>query len=107
MVSTVCEILLLHWLLKDLEAPQLSPTSLYCDNQAARHIVNNPVFHERTKHVEMDCFFVRERIQSRQIQTCVINTKDQVADIFTKPLGTDMFLYLLTKLGVHNFHAPT
>lgn len=55
----------------------------------------------------MDCFFVREHIGSRQIQTYLINTKEQVADLFTKPLGTDRYSYLLNKLGIRNIHAPT
>lgn len=65
MVSMVSEILWLRWLLKDLEATQVGATSLFCDNQVACHIANNPVFHERTKHVEMDCYFVCERVESK------------------------------------------
>lgn len=62
MATTICEVLWLRWLLRDLRADQLDPTPLYCDNQAARHIADNPVYHEHTKHVEMDCYFVRERL---------------------------------------------
>ncbi|GKC97373.1 putative RNA-directed DNA polymerase [Tanacetum coccineum] len=60
MASTVIEVLWVRWLLQELNVASTSPTSLFCDNQAARHIANNLVFHERTKHVEMDCFFIRE-----------------------------------------------
>nr|GEW06400.1 putative reverse transcriptase, RNA-dependent DNA polymerase, Gag-polypeptide of LTR copia-type [Tanacetum cinerariifolium] len=56
MASTVSEIIWVRWLLKDMQVQLTTPTSLFCDNQAARHIANNPVYHERTKHVEMDCF---------------------------------------------------
>ncbi|KAF5763047.1 putative RNA-directed DNA polymerase [Helianthus annuus] len=66
MATTTSEILWMRWLLKGLEAEQIGPTPLYCDNQAARHIANNPVFHERTKHVEMDCYFVKERVTSQE-----------------------------------------
>lgn len=107
MVSTVSEIMWLRWLLEDLEAPQSGPTSLYCDNQAVRHIVNNLVFRERTKHVEMYCFFVCERIESGQVQTCVISNTNQVADIFTKPLDTDKFYYLFSKFGIRDLHVPS
>lgn len=65
MATTVSEILWLRWLLQDLQIMQTSATPLYCDNQAARHIANNLVFHERTKHMKMDCYFVRERVQSK------------------------------------------
>ncbi|CAH9145120.1 unnamed protein product [Cuscuta epithymum] len=106
MVVTVSEILWLRWLLRDLSIPQTGPTPLFCDNQAARHFALNPVFHERTKHVEMDCFFVRERVTSGEIQPCCITTTHQIADIFTKALGTDRFQFLRSKLGVRNLHTP-
>lgn len=67
----------------------------------------NQVFHERTKHVEMDCYFVRERVQLGYIKPLKIGIKDQVAYVFTKPLGRDRFELLLSKLGIINLHAPT
>ncbi|CAL1354242.1 unnamed protein product [Linum trigynum] len=72
MASTVSELFWLHWLLSDLGVTQTQPTRLYCDNQAALHIAANLVFHERTKHVEMDCYFVREWVLSRDIATLKI-----------------------------------
>lgn len=107
MATTVSEILWMRWLLKELEMPCNGPTQLFCDNEAARNIANNPVFHERTKHVEMDCYFVRERVESKEIQTMQIHTTVQIADVFTKPLGSQEFHSLLDKLGVMNLHAPT
>ncbi|CAH9129521.1 unnamed protein product [Cuscuta epithymum] len=106
MAVTVSEILWLRWLLRDLTVHQQHPTLLYCDNQAARHIALNPVFHERTKHVEMDCYFVRERVASNEIRPKFISTENQVADIFTKALGADRFQFLRSKLGVRDLHTP-
>lgn len=58
MAGTVSEVLWLRLLLKDFDVMQPGPVMLFCDNQAAHHIANNPVFHERTKHIEIDCYFV-------------------------------------------------
>ncbi|KAL4586016.1 hypothetical protein LXL04_010646 [Taraxacum kok-saghyz] len=106
MAVTVSEILWIRWLLKILQAPQTKSTPLLCDNQAARHIANNPVFHERTKHVEMDCYFVRERVETKEIQPICVHTSLQIADIFTKALGADRLKTLLGKLGIRDLHAP-
>ncbi|KAK9055092.1 hypothetical protein SSX86_026172 [Deinandra increscens subsp. villosa] len=106
MATTVSEILWMRWLLQSLGVIQNKATPLHCDNEAARHIANNPVFHERTKHVEMDCYFVRERVESQEIQPIRINTKLQIADLFTKGLGAQQLHHLLDKLGTRNLHAP-
>lgn len=64
MTNTIYEVLWLRWLLLDLGAMQNGPTPLMCDNDAIIHIAVNLVYHERTKHVEMNCYFVRERIDN-------------------------------------------
>ncbi|GJR58708.1 secreted RxLR effector protein 161-like protein [Tanacetum coccineum] len=107
MSNAVSEILWMRWLLGELDMAPIGPTALFCDNQAARHIANNPVFHERTKHVEMDCYFVRERVDSMEICPMPIATKDQIADVLTKALGANSLRFLLYKLGARNLHAPT
>ncbi|KAJ0834105.1 putative RNA-directed DNA polymerase [Helianthus annuus] len=93
--KTVSEIIWLRWLLQELDFEQGNPRQLFCDNLAVKHIANNPVFHERTKHVEMDCYFVRERVESNDVEPLHINTKLKIADLFTKPLGS-LQLHLLS-----------
>ncbi|GJY43502.1 putative RNA-directed DNA polymerase, partial [Tanacetum coccineum] len=107
MASTVSEILWVRWLLKDLQVHIFTPTQLFCDNQTARHIANNPVYHERTKHVEMDCYFVRERVDTKEIVPVAIESKMQLADLLTKGLGSEQLHFLLNKTGIKDLHAPS
>ena len=107
MTQFVCEIMWLHQLLMEVGIETSVPTNLWCDNQTALHIASNPVFHERTKHIEINCHFVREKIQLCLISTRYVNTREQLGDIFTKTLSEDRVSYLCIKLGMINIYAPT
>ncbi|KAM2140366.1 hypothetical protein ACFX1Q_006779 [Malus domestica] len=106
MASTACELIWLKGLLCDLGVFNHQSMSLLCDNQAAMHIASNPVFHERTKHIEVDCHYVRTQIQSQVIQTHFVRSSDQLADLFTKSLASHQFQLLLGKLGSINLLDP-
>ncbi|RVX12017.1 Retrovirus-related Pol polyprotein from transposon RE2 [Vitis vinifera] len=73
---------------------------------AALHIASNPVFHERTKHIEVDCHFIREKIASGCVATSFVNSNDQLADIFTKSLRGPRIKYICNKLGAYDVYAP-
>ncbi|XP_057745284.1 uncharacterized mitochondrial protein AtMg00810-like [Arachis stenosperma] len=106
MAAGVYEVQWLSYLLHDLNIPITQPILFYCDNQSALYIVANPVFHERTKHIEVDCHVVRERAVSRLIKLLPISSKNQTADIFTKALAPGPFQNCFSKLGLFDLYAP-
>ena len=86
MAIVTCELTWLRYLLHELCVPHEQQTTLFCDNQTTMYIAKNPIYHERTKHMELDCHTVRERIQKREINTAFIKSQQQIDDIFTKSL---------------------
>nr|GFA67134.1 hypothetical protein [Tanacetum cinerariifolium] len=86
MASVTSEVTWILKIFKDLEWDQVLPVNLFCYSQAATKIAANPIFHERTKHLEIDLYFVREKILSGVIKTQKISSAVQPANIFTKAL---------------------
>lgn len=101
------ELIWLKRILCALGVAHDSPMRIHCDSKSAIHIGNNPVFHERTKHIEVYCHFIRDECLAGTIILIHVNTQTQLADIFTKPLGRQAFDDFRDKLGIHNLHAPT
>jgi len=106
MVMAICELSWIKQLLKELKFGDVNQMRHVCDNQAALHIASNPVFHERTKHIEIDHHFFREKILSGDIATMFVKSNDQLADIFTKSLTDPRINYICNKLGTYDLYAP-
>jgi hypothetical protein len=66
-----------------------TPVVIYCDSISSILLVNNPVYHARTKHIEVHYHFIREKVLAKEIDLIHVSTEDQVVDIFTKALGTN------------------
>ncbi|CAH9127826.1 unnamed protein product [Cuscuta epithymum] len=103
MSYTTSEMVWLHELLKDLRVSVPLPIPLHCDNKAAQYIAANPVFHEKTKHLKIDCHYVRDKLLEGFLTTQHISSHMQIADIMTKPLGAQQHKILSSKLGLQYF----
>lgn len=83
-----------------MQIPLLKPSQLFCDNMNALHMTINPCFHGRTKHVELDYHFMREKVALGSLITRYVPSLNQIQDIFTKSLSKVAFCSLKNKLGV-------
>ena len=93
----------LRWfgfLFRELGIPLQSTPCIYVDNLSAIHMAANPIFHARTRHIEIDHHFVRELVASNALRTIHVPSSHQLADIFTKGLSRDRFRLLMSKLNL-------
>jgi len=86
LANATAELMWIQKLLSELKVSHQPVARLCCDNIGARYLSANPVFHARTKHIEIDFHFVRERVAQKLLDIRYIHTNDQLADGFTKPL---------------------
>ena len=95
-----CEVAWLEMLLIDLGIQVQVPVVIYCDNLSSIQLARNPLFHARTKHIEVHYHFIRERVLDGDIDLTSVRTDEQVADIFTKALGAEKLRQFRSMLGV-------
>ena len=105
MAAVASELVWLVNLLKDFRII-ISSVKLLCDSMAAVHIASNPSFHERTKHIDIDCHFVREHVQSGLLKLIHVKSQHQLADLLTKPLPIAQFKFITSKLGILDLLFP-
>jgi hypothetical protein len=94
------EAVWLQKLLSGLFGLGLEATCIWCDNQSCMKLSENPVFHDRSKHIEIRYYYIRDMVQRGAVRLQFVTTEDQVADVFTKPLSRTKFEYFRDKLGV-------
>jgi hypothetical protein len=96
----VAEAAWLRQLLQELHSPLTWSTLVYCDNVSAMYLSTNPVQHQRTNHVELDLYFVRERVAVGDVRVLYVPTTSQFVDIFTKGLTTSLFEEVWSSLNI-------
>uniref|UniRef100_A0A2N9GJX2 Integrase catalytic domain-containing protein n=1 Tax=Fagus sylvatica TaxID=28930 RepID=A0A2N9GJX2_FAGSY len=106
LADTTSELLALRWLLEDMGVTHSSPTVIHCDNRSAIQIAHNDVFHERTKHIEIDCHLVRHHLSAGILHLLPVSSSDQTADIFTKTFPPGRFRDLVSKLKMASVKPP-
>ncbi|BBG93508.1 ABC-2 type transporter family protein, partial [Prunus dulcis] len=107
MTKGICELLWLRKLLTELGYKPTSTMNLFCDNKAAIAIAQNPVQHDRTKHVEVDRHFIKQKLEAKVFQFPFVKSEDQLADILTKAISSKAFHNSLDQLGIGDIYAPT
>nr|GEU67883.1 hypothetical protein [Tanacetum cinerariifolium] len=100
MALTTSEIVWLHWLLADMGVPISHATPLHRDNRGDIQIARNSVFHERTKHIQIDCHFTRHHLHARTIYLPFVPFALQITNMFTKPDSGPRFHFLTDKLSM-------
>jgi len=100
LANGTAEVTWVQSVLKELGVPQPRPPILWCDNLSATYLTANPVFHARTKHIEVDFHFVREKVALGALDVRFVSSADQVADAFTKPATKVMLEKLRRNLNL-------
>ena len=103
----MCELLWLKILLTEIGFKPKELMLLYCDNQAARELANNLVHHNRTKHIEVDRHFIKEKLNMKLIDLPFVRSSEQLVDVLTHAVSTDLFHKSLNKLSLEDIFVPT
>jgi hypothetical protein len=106
MAQGTCEILWLQSILNELGLMETDSSQLFCDNKSAIMLASDSVLHERSKHIEVDIHFIREKVRSGIIIPSFVPSSEQTADVFTKPVGPSLLQSSIVKLGLTDIFAP-
>ena len=104
--SASCEATWLRKLLTGLLDIEMKATLILCDNQRCIKMTENPVFHDKSKHIEIRYHYIRDMVQRGALKLQYISTDEQVVDVLTKPLSRIKFEYFRDKLGIVRKDPP-
>lgn len=107
MAIATCEVVWILYLLRDIQVDHNREALLFFDSQSTLHIGSNPVLHERTKHIRIDCHVIRDKVLAKVIKLIHVKTQCQLADLVTKSLSFNQFSELLSRMGLINIHLPS
>ena len=105
--SASCEVVWLWKLLSNIFDLRLDATCIHCDNQSCVKLSENPVFHDRSKHIEIKYHYIRDMVQRGAVKLLYVATKEQIADVLMKPLARLKFEYFRERLGVLQIEASS
>ncbi|GAV64806.1 hypothetical protein CFOL_v3_08321 [Cephalotus follicularis] len=106
MAHSTAELMWLRSLLLEMGLLVSKPMKIFCDNQTVICITSNPVYHERTKHIEVDCHFVRDAVMKKLVETPFVSSSGQLTDVLTKSLFAHNFRLCCNKLSMGDLYAP-
>ena len=98
--ACVSHAIWLRSLLKEVHFEQKEPTKISIDSKSAIALGKNPVYHQRSQHIDVRFYSIREHVKNKEVELLYVKTQDQVADIFTKPLGAELFTKFKSSLGM-------
>ncbi|KAH9647867.1 retrovirus-related pol polyprotein from transposon RE1 [Citrus sinensis] len=101
LAAAVSEITWLKSLFLEIDLCCVEKPVIWCDNVSAKELAYNPVFHSRTKHIEINPHFIRDKVLAGDLKILYVPSAEQIADIMTKPLNSTQFIYLRKKFNVH------
>ena len=105
--SASCEVVWLRKILYDLFDLQMDATCIYCNNQSCVKLSKNPVFHDKSKHIEIKYHYIRDMVQRGAVKLQYVATDKQIADVLTKPLAIVKFEYFRKNLDVLQIEVPS
>jgi hypothetical protein len=107
MTLSLCEMMWVKSLLSELRLFRRKLLQLWCDSKSAINIANNPVQHDRTKHMEIDRFFIKEQLNAGVLNLNYIKSEEKLADCLTKELGSKELENFYNKMGMIDIYRPS